>query len=233
MRSQTLFYILKRVMKKPMLKRKLRMNKSHVLAAVAGMCGSLGAVSGKLAFDSHLESYAVRIQLSVERSLKFNCKISEILVHRCIHNVERGDVGNVHAILGSIRLHEHSDDHQHDMQLCSDSKSLSLLNCSSPHVPGCARQSSLLRIAFFHLVVSPRRPHIRTHFDAQPRKRRSQTRLVPSLFRNKVSLPRPAPMVSSIPSPTSPWLFPPFRSARDHIRLPILFRTCTFLFFSL
>ncbi|KAF1765455.1 hypothetical protein GCK72_005407 [Caenorhabditis remanei] len=33
------------------------MNKSSVLAAVAGMCGSMGAVSGKLAFDSELEQY--------------------------------------------------------------------------------------------------------------------------------------------------------------------------------
>lgn len=36
------------------------MDKSHVLAAVAGMCGSMGAVSGKLAFDWDLEQYAVR-----------------------------------------------------------------------------------------------------------------------------------------------------------------------------
>ncbi|CAA93265.2 Transmembrane protein 42 [Caenorhabditis elegans] len=35
-----------------------KMDKSHVLAAVAGMCGSMGAVSGKLAFDWDLEQYA-------------------------------------------------------------------------------------------------------------------------------------------------------------------------------
>ncbi|EFO85649.1 hypothetical protein CRE_02164 [Caenorhabditis remanei] len=40
------------------------MNKSSVLAAVAGMCGSMGAVSGKLAFDSELEQYTVSYSIS-------------------------------------------------------------------------------------------------------------------------------------------------------------------------
>ncbi|CAI2338794.1 unnamed protein product [Caenorhabditis sp. 36 PRJEB53466] len=34
------------------------MNRSSVLAAIAGMCGSIGAVSGKLAFDSEVDHYA-------------------------------------------------------------------------------------------------------------------------------------------------------------------------------